>query len=126
MPEDFLKMQWFGKDWGAPILAELDHQPTPISEFCLFCEERILEQDDGFLIFDGEKGRRRPVHWECNLRQVVGSVGHLTGKCSCHGGTDGDPPGMTRREAAKAAVALWERNFRAGLLYNHQNKGKMP
>ena len=41
---------------------------------------------------------------------VVGSVGHQLGRCSCFGGDEDDPPGMTVREAALAAVDLYERN----------------
>lgn len=42
-------------------------------------------------------------HRECLIRGVVGSVGHQSGKCSCYGGIEEDPPGMSKREAAIAA-----------------------
>jgi hypothetical protein len=73
---------------------------------CMWCEEPIVPGDRyetrgpcaaGFLY----------VHRECGARSVLGSVGHLKGKCTCFGGTEDDPPGMTKREAAKAALALW-------------------
>jgi hypothetical protein len=48
------------------------------------------------------------LHRECAMRQVAGSVGHQTCRCTCYGGDYGDPPGMTRREAAIAATRLWE------------------
>jgi hypothetical protein len=49
-----------------------------------------------------------PIHRECMLRQIVGSVGHQLGTCSCHGGEGPcDPPGMTVREAARAAADLF-------------------
>jgi hypothetical protein len=34
---------------------------------------------------------------------ALGSVGHQKGTCSCHGGTEEDPPEMTKRQAAVAA-----------------------
>jgi hypothetical protein len=46
-------------------------------------------------------------HYECLMRGVIGSVGHLRRACSCYGGTDEDPPGMTYRQAAIAATALY-------------------
>lgn len=39
------------------------------------------------------------------MREVMGSIGHLTKTCSCYGGTSNDPPGMTRRQSA---LAVWE------------------
>jgi hypothetical protein len=48
-------------------------------------------------------------HRECMVRQVVGSVGHLQRRCPCYGGTETDPPEMTRREAARAACELYHR-----------------
>jgi hypothetical protein len=48
-------------------------------------------------------------HRECAVRDVVGSLGHLRRQCSCFGGTEEDPPGMTKREAARVACELWER-----------------
>jgi hypothetical protein len=47
-------------------------------------------------------------HRECDLRMIIGSVGHLLGKCSCYGGDQEDPPELSVRDAARAAVAIWE------------------
>lgn len=53
-------------------------------------------------------------HWECWMRQLVGGLNHLRGTCTCCGGTDPpDPPGMTRREAARAAAAEWQNRLDA-------------
>ncbi len=49
------------------------------------------------------------MHRECGMRCIIGSVGHLKGRCSCYGGMESDPPEMTLREAAKAAIALWQK-----------------
>lgn len=49
------------------------------------------------------------MHLACLIRSVVGSVGHQQGTCSCYGGlTDGDPDGMTPREAAHAAAIYFK------------------
>lgn len=74
---------------------------------CIYCFEPVLE---------AEPHERRPVlgkaltlgaiHRECEARGVLGSVGHQMGLCSCRGGpgTMDDPPGLTRRQAARAAL----------------------
>lgn len=49
-------------------------------------------------------------HRECFMRQIVGSVAHQKGTCSCHGGkADAEiATDMTPRQEAAAAVALWK------------------
>jgi hypothetical protein len=70
---------------------------------CLWCDEPLGE--------NGPRGEIDPValrmHRECALRSVIGSVGHQRGECSCYGGDVEDPPGMTRREAARVAMLHW-------------------
>jgi hypothetical protein len=76
----------------------------------MWCGEAIAEADE-----------RAPMaeawHRECGIRMILGSVGHLERRCSCFRYNQskeescdedpaGDPPGMSRREAARAAVAL--------------------
>jgi hypothetical protein len=112
--------KWFGKDWGAPICAQTDHVDTPVGDKCAWCEEVIVEGDQGTLIPHGwvategepayDKVNYSAWHIDCFMRSVVGSVGHQKGTCHCHGGTEEDPEGMTRREAATAAVRLYHRN----------------
>ena len=77
---------------------------TPIGKPCMLCEEGVLAGDMGTI-----NGLGQIMHYECQMRLVVGSVGHLMARCSCYGGTEEDPPGTSRRVAAKAATALWER-----------------
>lgn len=99
------EMGLFG-DWtGAPIADEVPEIPTPVGEVCVHCVEPIAEGEAGLRYVNG------PVaHYECQLRGVIGGVNHILGRCTCCGGKeDPDPPGMTRREAAKAAARLWER-----------------
>lgn len=60
---------------------------------CRHCGEPLLPhewQHEGF-------------HHECITRVTLGSVGHQRQRCPCYGGCEEDPPGMTVREAARAA-----------------------
>lgn len=75
--------------------------PTPVGIPCLWCKEPIQEGDTGTL------SRRDPLHYECGLRSAVGSVGHQKRQCSCFGGNQEDPEGMTKRQAAIAAATYW-------------------
>ena len=94
----------FGRQW----LEDLPLVPTPVGALCGWCGEAIALGDDGEIIphQDGQTARDIAHHRECRVRAIVGSVGHQLGKCSCFGGTEEDPPGMTRREAARAAMKL--------------------
>jgi hypothetical protein len=67
---------------------------------CGYCEEPL---EGGRIIGN--------THQECAMRTVVGSVAHIEKRCSCYvpGSEEGDPPGMTLREAARAAVAAHSR-----------------
>lgn len=94
-------MAWFGESWGAPINDECPQIDVPFGAVCLWCEDLIDEDDSGIRYVNG------PVaHAECFIRSVVGGVNHQRGTCSCQGGPDDpDPPGVSRREAAREA---WE------------------
>lgn len=74
---------------------------TPIGLKCFHCEELIKGGDTGTI------NRAGPLHYECGLRLVAGSVGHQKKLCSCFGGTEEDPPGLTKHEAAIAAARYW-------------------
>jgi hypothetical protein len=69
---------------------------------CSFCEEPILK---------GEAARvfGEPLHQECHLRLIFGSVAHLERRCGCFvpGSMESDPLTMTKRQAARAAVLLF-------------------
>ena len=69
---------------------------------CIFCDEPVLPEDES-----DESVNCKPVHRECMARSLLGSVAHAQRRCSCFipGSTEGDPDGMTKREAARAAVA---------------------
>jgi hypothetical protein len=101
-------MQWFGYRPFASICAKTYRAVTPIGCECGWCPEPIAPDDNGFLLPNRISGELQPWHYECYLRLVLGGVFHQAGKCGCHGGTSPpDPPDMTKREAARAAVAFW-------------------
>lgn len=70
---------------------------------CEWCDERILPDEK---LADVTGGM---FHVECSLRMVVGPLAHIERKCSCFvpGSTAHDPEELTRRDAARAAVAAW-------------------
>lgn len=67
---------------------------------CKWCDEVLTW-------VDYPPGEPAYMHYECGARSVLGSVGHLKGNCTCYGGTEEDPPGMTRRQAAWVAWTTW-------------------
>jgi hypothetical protein len=105
-------MKWFGKAYGAPYERDTPHAPTPVGEPCLWCEENIEAGDTGLIVGYIDTGealtpRQVPYHYECYLRQIIGGVNHQLHLCCCPGCAGvlpPDPQGMTRREAALAAV----------------------
>lgn len=111
-------MQWFGESWGAPFNETTPHVDTPVGKLCNgWCEEEIEAGDSG-VIMGGVGMDDKPIlvcyHRNCYLRQVLGSIGHQKGLCRCFGNMPGDtdhmddPPGMTLREAADAAVEFFD------------------
>jgi len=76
---------------------------------CLHCDEAVAPGEPFEFINSG----RDRLHLECAIRMAVGSVGHQLGRCTCYGGTEDDPPGATRREAAIAAAKLFRGMSRA-------------
>jgi hypothetical protein len=94
---------------------DMEQVAAPIGEPCTWCMEPIAEGDYGVTIphvtcnKDGTYAAlARPLHWECHVRTVVGSVAHQLGICSCvnPNSDEHDPPSLTRREAAKAVASL--------------------
>jgi hypothetical protein len=103
---------WFGADDRAPACKSLGKVKPPVGEICPHCGEAIAADDSGYVMpmieraevgSDAYVARMRAWHWACHRRAVVGSLGHQRGRCSCHGGSDEDPPDLSRREAARAA-----------------------
>ncbi len=77
---------------------------------CLRCHEPILSTDRV-----DDSGR--DLHYECAARMAVGSLAHVQCRCSCYvpGADEHDPPGMTRRQAAKAALDAYLARHRGRL-----------
>ena len=109
-------MKYFGDraDWDSNYFAESDRIPTPVGVLCNWCGESIVEGDAGIMMpLITEIGTLDIYrHKECYLRGVFGSVGHQQRQCSCYGGTIEDPPELTRRESAIAAVdEFWKKSL---------------
>ena len=102
-------MKWFGIGLVDP---EEAHIPTPVGLPCGFCREPIQIGDRGCMIPDFS-GCDNPFHFECHMRLVIGSLAHQQRRCSCYGGTEHDPPGMTLRQAARAAFEYWTATHRS-------------
>jgi hypothetical protein len=109
-------MKVFGPEPWGPAVDEPSMYAGPLVStdvICHHCKEPILVTESGvvmsLLSLDGAELIAQ--HRECHLRQVFGSVGHQLGKCSCRGGSEDDPPGLTTRDAALAAVNLFYSNL---------------
>jgi hypothetical protein len=100
-----MMVRYFGKAYDAPIYKGTLQIPTPDRVKCMYCEEFILMGEDGFI-----DSTYNAFHRECWIRMILGSVAHQSGTCSCFtkDGGEHDPPDMTRREAAKLALAYSE------------------
>jgi len=76
---------------------------------CLHCNEPV---EGGVLIpHVSSEGAAEMRHWhrECRQRAIIGGLNHLLGTCTCCGGTEPpDPPWLSRREAARVAVAQYQ------------------
>lgn len=73
---------------------------------CKWCDEPILAGEAAETVYGGTA----QMHLECVVRSILGSVGHQKQACACYGGTEDDPPGLSTREAAKAAYAHHREN----------------
>lgn len=63
---------------------------------CLWCGEAVESIDNRVL------PGLQPMHLECSVRCLVGSVAHQKRECSCFGGTGEDAPNLSSRQAALA------------------------
>lgn len=98
-------IRWFGLVPFAQICQDAERIPCPVGETCMWCKEAIELGVDGFAL-DGVP--LQVMHMECHFRMIMGSVGHHLKLCSCYGGNDEDPEGMTTRQAAVAALQAWQ------------------
>jgi len=81
---------------------------------CTWCGEEVLDGEGLTIDVITTTGiEPRWLHDECDARSVIGSLAHVERRCSCYvaGSDEGDPPDMTTREAAQAALAAWLRQY---------------
>jgi hypothetical protein len=94
---------YFGPDWkDEPYLGE--RTSTPANRICFYCDEPIAPTDSGVIYPDGDC-----CHKNCHLRGVIGSLAHVEHRCACYvpQSDEEDPPGLTKRQAANAAVEAY-------------------
>jgi hypothetical protein len=107
-------VQYFGKRYGAPAFEFAKKVRAPVGEKCDYCDEPIVEGDNGILLRAGDPYARSPrgaYHLACYLRPFIGSAAHIEGRCGCPNGPfdNDEEQKLTRREAAQAAFAAHER-----------------
>lgn len=69
---------------------------------CMRCGEDFGRDEECEFISPGF------FHVECAARMVIGGANHLLGRCTCCGGTEPpDDPTLTKREAARTALAIY-------------------
>lgn len=126
-------MNYFGEPWPSGVCEEDGkQQDTPLGKKCFFCDEPIVEGDQGSFNFANpsisqcmdedhvvyvftdhpafeNSGYRtyamNAVHRECSLREVIGGIGHLEDHFHwCKEMKDPDG-GRTRRQSA---LEVWQ------------------
>lgn len=99
---------YFGEPWPSGVCDDGTPVPAPIGEPCANCEEAIVAGDRGSFIGNGvwpDRPALVPVHRECQLRMVLGGIGHHRDHAYwCH--AMGDPDGGLGYRAS--ALAVWE------------------
>lgn len=78
--------------------------------FCGHCGEVVKPGTGNLIPHIAEAGpEERFYHVECSIRLVIGGANHLLSQCTCCGGTlDPDPAGLSKRDAARAAFAIYK------------------
>ena len=110
--------RYFGERWDAPAFDDAEQIPTPVDALCMECREPIAVGDRGAMMMAGKivdgspVGHEEPLHLECYLRMMLGSIDHLLRQCSCFGGPQGHGP--PNRESARAVLA-WAGRAQQGL-----------
>lgn len=118
-------MKWFGHEaWGPPCNGA--RVPIPVGETCIYCDEQFAADDHGGIIlammgtvtmtaetegdFNPVGEREYPIHAECWIRSLYGSVRHQRGECKGDGSCNHVDDGMTvRQDAALAASYFLQR-----------------
>lgn len=108
------QMRWFGPILFSNACIDLQKVDVPTGIPCSRCNEVIEPTDCGYMVnhITQNEISQKPIHEDCFMREVVGSVGHQMKKCHCYGGNEDDPPELTKRQAATAAVKLFYQRAR--------------
>lgn len=105
-------MKWFGPEAFSHACDATEQSSVPLT-VCSWCDEPFVEDDSGYLIpyMAGDGTTEIAYHVECWQRQFIGSLAHVEGRCSCYvaGARETDPPDLTLRQAAVAAVETFRR-----------------
>lgn len=107
-------MMWFGTPRGARYESECERIDTPLLTRCIWCDEPIAPDDDGLVLpfggrLDAQASQHAAYHYACFRRTLIGGVNHVRRRCACYGGdAPPDPPELSCREAAQAALDAWE------------------
>ena len=93
---------------------DIPRTATPTGDACARCGEPIAPGDAGFIVPEIRvhcDPQRLAFHHACFMRGITGSVAHQERRCSCYvpGSSCGDDPRLTPRQAAEAALALFEK-----------------
>jgi hypothetical protein len=109
-------MKWFGPPERASPTDWLERIAIPVGSRCGWCDEPITEQDSGItnvLVGTCDLPTEIVYHDECDARKILGSVAHQQGRCCCTvpGSKCNDDPELTRREAARQALAYYTRRM---------------
>lgn len=101
--------EYFGERWPSGTCDEGVQVRTPVGEHCDWCQTPVMEGDRGLIMWtQGLAGTYPvPMHRECHLRTVMGSVAHMEGRCSCRTGDWSNRP-QTPSEVRQEALELWE------------------
>lgn len=104
-------MKYFGRKHNAPMYEDTERVAVPEGSFCYHCDEMIIAGDDGIILSGCDQ---HPLHRACFLRGIFGSLAHIEKRCRCFvaGSDEGDPPGLTARQAAEAALAAFDRQVK--------------
>lgn len=87
--------------WVAGYTEDMKPIPTPIGEPCSYCDEAIVDGDNGAVMkYMGT------VHRECSLRSVAGGIGHQVNHEHYCLGELGTDAGLSRRRSAELVWAM--------------------
>lgn len=104
-------MRWFGKAYGCAYEEGADHTATPVGSACAWCGEPIKGGDTGVLLpaIGQAICQELAYHYECHMRGLVGGIFHQLGWCRCCRDSElpPDPQNVSKRDAARMAVKLW-------------------